>query len=99
MKVSRNVLLVALSSILLLGVPAVTQLVRAADEKSKDTELSKHMESMNDNLKKLRKSIKSASENAASLELLTKIQQDTVASKALVPAKAATVKEADRAKW
>ena len=68
---------------------------RAAD----DTELAKHMEEMQDNLKKLRKSVKSAEENTASLETLAKVQAAAVASKVLVPAKAATVPEADRAKF
>jgi soluble cytochrome b562 len=57
------------------------------------------MEEMNDNLKKLRKSIKNASENAASLETLSKMQHATVAAKVLVPARAAKVPEADRAKF
>ena len=64
-----------------------------------DTELAKQMEVIQDEQKALRKSIKSAGDNAASLEALTKMQQATIASKALVPAKAAEMPEAERAKF
>jgi hypothetical protein len=104
MKFGKSILAVAvLSSSILLVAPVATNhfTVRAADksEKNKDTELSKHMEEIDANYKKLRKSVKSPAENAASLDLLTKMQHDTVASKALVPAKLSTVKEADRPKF
>ena len=68
----------------------------AADE---DTELAKQMEEMDDDLKKLRKSLKVPAENSASLELLTKLQQVTVSCKALIPAKAAELPEAEKAKF
>ena len=64
-----------------------------------DTELAKQMEVMQDAQKELRKSIKSAEGNPTSLEALTKFQQATVASKALVPAKAAALPEAEKAKF
>ena len=64
-----------------------------------DTELATKMEEMEDDLKKLRKSVKVAAENQASLETLTRLQATTVACKALVPAKAAEMPEADRSKF
>ena len=94
LKISRVPLLV-LAGLLVASAPAVTRLAMAADE----TELTKLMEEMDDDLKKLRKSIKAPAENAASLELITKLQHATVASKALVPAKAAEQPEAERAKF
>jgi hypothetical protein len=93
--VSKRIVLVGLLSSLLLAAPGGSRIAAAAD----DTELAKHMESIQDNLKKLRKSIKTPAENPQSLELLTKLQQDTVASKALTPAKAAKAAEAERAKF
>ena len=90
-KKSLGVLL--LSGLMLAVVPATH--VRGAD----DTPLAKAMEEMQDELKKLRKSIKSAGENAASLASLDKIQAATVASKGLVPAKAAKMPEAEKAKF
>lgn len=80
---------------LLVAAPAVTRIALAAD----DTELAKQMEEMDDELKKLRKSVKDPAANAASLEALTKLQQLTVTSKALVPALAAEKPEAERAKF
>ncbi len=64
-----------------------------------DTELAKQMEAMDDDLKKLRKSLKVPAENAASLETLTRLQQVTVSCKALIPAMAAEMPEADKAKF
>src|SRR5688572_31355351 len=66
---------------------------------AEDTELAKQMEAIQDAQKKLRKSIKSPGENAASLEALTAMQQATVACKALVPAKAVKMPEAEKAKF
>ena len=85
--------LLLLSGLMLAAVPAGT--VRAAE----DTPLAKAMEEMQDELKKLRKSVKAPAENAASLASLDKIQAATVASKGLVPAKAAKMPEAEKAKF
>jgi soluble cytochrome b562 len=85
--------LLLLSGLMLAAVPAGT--VRAADE----TPLAKAMEEMQDELKKLRKSVKAPTENAASLASLDKLQAATVASKAMVPAKAAKMPEAEKAKF
>src|SRR5688572_10164368 len=83
------------SAALLVIAPASSRVAQAAE----DTELAKQMEVIQDEQKKLRKSIKAAAENATSLEALTKMQQATVASKALVPAKAKSVPEPERAKF
>lgn len=80
----------------LLAAPCGLRVAAAAAE---DTELAKQMEEMQDHLKKLRRSLKSPEENAASLESLAKIQQATVAAKSETPAKAAQVPEAERAKF
>ncbi len=91
----KSIVFTLVSAALLVIAPANARLAFAAE----DTELAKHMEEMQDNLKKLRKSVKTPAEDAASLESLTKMQQATVASKALTPKKAATLPEADRAKF
>jgi soluble cytochrome b562 len=57
------------------------------------------MEVIEEGMKKLRRSLKKADENPASLEAIAKMQTAAVASKALTPAMAATLPEADRAKF
>ena len=94
MSILKKSLSVILLSGLVLATPPGVQSARADD-----TPLAKQMEEMQDHLKKLRKSIKTPAENAASLESLDKLQLATVASKNLVPAKAATLPEAERAKF
>ena len=84
-----------LASLLLAAPFAATRFAFAAE----DTELAKQMEVMDDEMKKLRKSLKDPATNAASLETLTKLQQITVTSKALTPAKAAEMPEAEKAKF
>lgn len=84
-----------LASLLLAAPFAAARFAFAAE----DTELAKQMEEMDDEMKKLRKSLKDAATNAASLETLTKLQQLTVTSKALTPAKAAAMPEAEKAKF
>jgi soluble cytochrome b562 len=86
--------LVLMSGVLAV-VPSTTRYAFAAE----DTELAKQMEVMDDDLKKLRKSVKEATQNKETLETITKLQAATVASKGLTPAKAAQVPEADRAKF
>ena len=90
----RNIPVLLLAGVLL-AAPAVTRLASAAE----DTELAKQMEQMDDEMKKLRKSLKDPAANAASLEALTKLQELTVASKSLVPTKAAALPEAEKAKF
>jgi len=96
---NKSVLFILLTAALMVIAPVAPRVSFAADEKSKDTELSKKMEDIQDNLKKLRKSVKDSAANKDTLETLGKLQELTVASKALVPAKAANVPEAERAKF
>lgn len=101
LQLSKGICFALLAALLLVIAPInsrFTDIAEAAPEQ-KDTELAKQMEQIQDNMKKLRKSVKSASDNATSLELLTKIQQATVASKAQTPARAAQVPEAERPKF
>ncbi len=90
---SRNLILSLVAAALLLA-PATS--VRAADD---ETELAKQMEVMEKGLKKLRKSLKSSGENPASLETIAEVRKAGVAAKALVPAMASSVPEAERAKF
>lgn len=91
----RGVPLLLLAGLLLAAPFTATRFALAAE----DTELAKQMEQMDDEMKKLRKSLKDPATNAASLEALTKLQQFTVAAKALTPAKAAEMPEAEKAKF
>ena len=91
----RGVPVLLLSALLLASPFAATRFALAAE----DTELAKQMEQMDDEMKKLRKSLKDPATNAASLETLTTLQQLTVTSKALTPAKAAAMPEAEKAKF
>src|SRR5687768_11096275 len=93
-KLKKNVAWVLLAG-LVVASPLAVRPALAAD----DTELAKQMEVMQDAQKELRKSVKSADGNATSLEALTKYQQATIAAKALVPAKAAALPEAEKAKF
>ena len=92
---SKSICFILMTAALLVIAPVNSRFAEAAE----DTELAKQMEVIQDNLKKLRKSVKSAAENAQSLESLDKMQQATVASKAMTPAKAKSVPEAERAKF
>jgi|SRR4051812_16858502 soluble cytochrome b562 len=94
---TKSVLFVLVAAAMLVIAPGSSRLAFAAEDK--DTELAKHMEEIQDNLKKLRKTVKDPAQNKASLEALTKIQLATVASKALPPKKAETKPEAERPKY
>ena len=91
----KSVLFILVSAALLVIAPGNSRFALAAE----DTELAKHMEEIQDNLKKLRKTVKDPAQNKESLEALTKIQAATVASKALPPKKAESKPEAERAKY
>jgi soluble cytochrome b562 len=108
----RTLLAVALSG--LLGLPAGLgiQTARAAvaaaqDEKESkekkvadlDTELAKQMEVIDGGMKKLRRSLRKAESNKESLETIEKVHAAAVKSKDMVPARAAKVPEAERAKF
>jgi hypothetical protein len=95
LKTNRRASILLLASLLLAAPFTAARLARAAE----DTELAKQMEQMDDEMKKLRKSLKDAASNAASLESLTKLQQWTVTAKALTPAMAAAMPEAEKAKF
>jgi hypothetical protein len=92
---SKNVCFITAAALLLVIAPVNSRFAQGAE----DSELMKQMEVIQDELKKLRKSIKAPAENAQSLESLDKMQQATVASKAQTPAKAKNVPEAERAKF
>ena len=94
MTLKKNVAWVLLLAGLVVASPLAVRSA-AAD----DTELAKQMEVMQDAQKELRKSIKSAEGNATSLAALDKMQQATIASKALVPAKAVKMPEGEKAKF
>lgn len=67
--------------------------------KDLDTELAKQMEVIDEAMKKLRRTLRKAESNADSLEWIDKLEKASVKSKELVPATAAKVPEAERAKW
>src|SRR5690349_20810384 len=71
----------------------------AAKEKKPETELSKKMEKMNGAFRKLRRQATDATKNADSLEQVAILKEYAAAAAKLEPAKAATIPEADRAKW
>ena len=81
----------ALVAIALLLAPA------AAVRADEDTELAKQMEVIEKGMKKLKKSLKSADENAASAATVADIKKAAVASKDLIPALAAKKPEGERA--
>ena len=62
------------------------------------SQLEERMEEMSSAFKKLRRQVGDASKNENSLELLAKIRKESEASVNLVPAKAAELPEAERAK-
>ena len=79
--------------------PAAPAAAPAAKEKKPETELSKKMEKMNGAFRKLRRQATDATKNADSLELVAILKEYAAAAAKLEPAKAATIPEADRAKW
>jgi soluble cytochrome b562 len=70
-----------------------------AKEKKPETELSKQMDKMNGAFRKLRRQAADATKNADSIEQVAILREYAAASAKLEPAKAATLPEADRAKW
>jgi hypothetical protein len=99
----RTILLLGLA--LLAGVPGGMTVCLAQDEDakkataSKDTELAKQMEIIDEGLKKLRRTLRKPDQNKESLEIINQIQAAAVASKAQTPAKAAKMPEAERQKF
>jgi translation initiation factor 2B subunit (eIF-2B alpha/beta/delta family) len=72
---------------------------KKTEEKVKKSELNNQMEDMDDAMKKLRRSIRKADQNEASLKLLAEIQEKAVACKSMTPTKTEKLPEADRAKF
>jgi hypothetical protein len=72
---------------------------KATEEKVTKSELNNQMEDMDDAMKKLRRMIRKAEQNPASLKLLQEIQTKAVACKEMIPTRAAKVSEADRPKF
>ena len=64
-----------------------------------DTELEKKMEKMNGAFRKLKKQVADPANNATSLDLVATMQACAADATKLVPAKAADLPEADRAKF
>ena len=64
-----------------------------------DTELAKQMEIIDSGMKKLRRSLRKAESNKESLETIEKVHAAAVKSKDMIPARAAKVPEAERAKF
>jgi len=85
--------------------PSPAAAAPAADDKEEkkvkdlDTELAKQMETIDDSMKKLRRTLRKADSNKESLELIDKVEKASAKCKDLVPAKAAKVPEGERSKW
>lgn len=96
-----SLLAVPVAAAVLVGRPfASTTVALAADEKKhEDTELAKQMEVIEEGMKKLRRTLRSADSNTESLEWIGKIEKASAKSKDLIPVKAAKIPEAERAKW
>lgn len=87
-----------------LCLPRVVAAQDKEDEKTKevkdlDTELAKQMETIDEAIKKLRRTLRKAESNKESLEWIEKMEKAAIKSKDLTPAMAAKVPEADRAKF
>src|SRR5947209_881494 len=73
--------------------------LRRASAEVKKSELRNQMEDMDDDFKKLKRTVRKAEQNEQSLKLLTAIQQRMVACKEMTPERLAKIPEADRAKF
>lgn len=80
--------------VLLIVMLAVSSLRLSADE---ETQLGNEMSAMNRAFRQLKKQAADSAQNAASLELVSKIKKAAEASADLPPAKAGDLPEADRA--
>ena len=93
------------AALLLAGAMSLPRVAAAAaqdEEKSKvvdlDTELAKQMETIDDSMKKLRRTLRKPESNPDSLKLIEAMEKAAVKSKDMVPAKVAKMPEAERAK-
>jgi hypothetical protein len=100
--------LLAAAALLCTGLPAVLAAdaptppaATATDEpgKVKKTELHEHMETIEESMKKLRRTIRKADGTADSLDLIARIEQEALVCKGMVPSRAATLPEAERQKF
>ncbi len=73
--------------------------VRAEEEKKQKTELNRKMETIDEGMKKLKRTLKKPDQNEASLKLIEQILATANQCKVLDPAKAAKLPEADRKKF
>jgi soluble cytochrome b562 len=95
----------ALAALVCLGSSTLPRLALAVQDKEEkkvkdlDTELAKQMETIDEGMKKLRRSLRKPESNKESLEWIEKIEKAAAKSKDLVPARAAKVPEAERAKF
>jgi soluble cytochrome b562 len=86
------------SALLALLVVPTARLVPQDEKKHKlETELERHMETIEDTAKVLRKNLKDPATWPAALEALSAIQREALACKSLVPAAAEKLPEAERA--
>jgi soluble cytochrome b562 len=73
------------------------------DEKSTvkdlDTELAKQMETIDEAMKKLRRTLRKAESNKESFDWIEKMEKAAVKAKDMTPAMASKVPETERAKW
>lgn len=74
-------------------------LLAPAAVRADDTELAKQMEIIDGSMKKLRRTLKAADQNAESMKLIEEMKKASIASKALIPVMAKDVPEAERAKF
>jgi soluble cytochrome b562 len=89
-----------LASLLVSGLALVPTWPQGPEKKHKEepeTELGKHMESIEDTLKVLRKNLKDSATYPQALEALVQIEQHSLASKMLTPAATEKQPDAERA--
>jgi soluble cytochrome b562 len=90
----------AFAAVVLLAVFAAPPLGAAdhkpTEEKVKKGPMAEHMETIDDAMGKLRRTIRKAELNADSLKLLQEMQQEAVVCKGMVPPMAAKIPEAQR---
>lgn len=79
------------------GVPAAAP--AASKEEKPETELTRQMDKMNSAFRKLRRQATDPSKNADSLAQVAILKEFAATSAKLEPAKAASMPEANRAKW
>ena len=76
---------------------AAQPVLQDAVDVDEGTELEKHMEAVEQAVKRLRRSLRDESKRATSLELVSELQHASLACKDLVPRMTATQPEAERA--